>query len=73
MDHNKLLKILKEMGISDHLTCFLRNLYAGQEVTVRTGHGTLTGSRLEKENNKAVYYHPDYLTYIQSTSWETLG
>ena len=73
VDHNKLLKILKEMGISDHLTCFLRNLYAGQEVTVRTGHGTLTGSRLEKENNKAVYYHPDYLTYIQSTSWETLG
>ena len=40
VDHNKLLKTLKEMGISDHLTCFLRNLYAGQEVTVRTGHGT---------------------------------
>ena len=40
VDHNKLWKILKEMGIPDHLTCFLRNLYAGQEVTVRTGHGT---------------------------------
>ena len=40
MDHNKLWKILKEMGIPDHLTCCLRNLYAGQEVTVRTGHGT---------------------------------
>ena len=40
VDHNKLWKILKEMGISDHLTCFLRNLYAGQEATVRTGHGT---------------------------------
>ena len=40
VDHNKLQKILKEMGISDHLTCLLRNLYAGQEVTVRTGHGT---------------------------------
>ena len=39
-DHNKLWKILQEMGISDHLTCLLRNLYAGQEVTVRTGHGT---------------------------------
>ena len=39
-DHNKLWKILKEMGIPDHLTCLLRNLYAGQEVTVRTGHGT---------------------------------
>ena len=40
MDHNKLWKILKEMGISDHLTCLLRNLYAGQEATVRTGHET---------------------------------
>ena len=40
VDHNKLWKILKEMGIADHLTCLLRNLYAGQEVTVRTGHGT---------------------------------
>ena len=40
MDHNKLWKILKELGIPDHLTCLLRNLYAGQEATVRTGHGT---------------------------------
>ena len=40
MDHNKLCKILKGLGIADHLTCLLRNLYAGQEVTVRTGHGT---------------------------------
>ena len=40
MYHNKLWKILKEMGIPDHLTCLLRNLYAGQEATVRTGHGT---------------------------------
>ena len=40
MDHNKLWKILKEMGISDHLICLLRNLYAGQEATVRTEHGT---------------------------------
>ena len=40
MDHNKLWKILQEMGIPDHLTCLLRNLYAGQEATVRTGHGT---------------------------------
>jgi len=40
LDHNKLWKILKEMGIPDHLTCLLRNLYTGQEVTVRTGHGT---------------------------------
>ena len=42
VDHNKLWKILKEMGIPDHLTCLLRNLYAGQEATVRTGHGTTT-------------------------------
>ena len=40
MDHNKLWSVLKEMGITDHLTCLLRNLYAGQEVTVTTGHGT---------------------------------
>ena len=40
VDHNKLWKILQEMGIPDHLTCLLRNLYAGQETTVRTGHGT---------------------------------
>ena len=41
MDHNKLWKILKEIGILDHLTCLLKNLYAGQEATVRTGHGTI--------------------------------
>ena len=41
VDHNKLWKILKEMGVQDHLTCLLRNLYAGQEATVRTGHGTM--------------------------------
>ena len=40
VDHNKLQKILKEMGIPDHMTYFLRNLYAGQEATVRSGHGT---------------------------------
>ena len=41
MDHNELWKTIKEMGIPDHLTCLLRNLYAGQEATVRTGHGTM--------------------------------
>ena len=41
VDHNKLWKILKQMGIPDHFTCILRNLYAGQEATVRTGHGTM--------------------------------
>ena len=48
MDHNKLWKILKEMGIPDHLTCLLRNLYAGQEATVRTGHGTTDWFRIGK-------------------------
>ena len=47
--HNKLWKILKEMGIPDHLTCFLRNLYAGQEATVRTGHGTTDRFQIGKE------------------------
>ena len=48
VDHNKLWKILQEMGIRDHLTCLLRNLYAGQEATVRTGHGTTDWFQTEK-------------------------
>ena len=66
-------KILKEMGISDHLTCLLRNLYAGQEATVRTGHGTTDWFQIGKESVKAVYCHPAYLTYMQSTSGEMPG
>ena len=65
VDHNKLWKIREEMGISDHLTC-LRNLYVGQEATVRTGQGTTDWFQIEKEYIKAVYCHP--LTYTQSTS-----
>ena len=61
------------MGIPDHLTYLLRNLYAGQEATVRTGHGTMDGSKLGKENVKAVYCHPAYLTYMQNTSCKMLG
>ena len=68
VDHNKLWKILKEMDIPDHLTCLLRNLYAGQEATVRTGHGTTDWFQKEKEYVKAVLCHPAYLTYMQSTS-----
>ena len=49
MDHNKLWKILKEMGIPDHLTCLLRNLYASQEASVRTGHGTTDWFQIGKE------------------------
>ena len=48
VDHNKLWKFLKEMGIPDHPTCLLRNLYAGQEATVRTGHGTNDWFQIEK-------------------------
>ena len=72
VDHIKMWKILKEMGIPDHLTCLLRNLYAGQQ-TVRIGHGTTTDSKLGKEYVKAVYCHPAYLTSMQSTSCEMLG
>ena len=67
VDHNQLWKILKEMGIPDHLPCLLRNLYAGQEVT-ELDMEQQTGSKLGKEYVKVVYYHPAYLTYMQSTS-----
>ena len=68
VDHNKLWKILQEMGIPDNLTCLLRNLYAGQEATLRTGHGTTDWFQIGKEYVKVVYCHPAYLTYMQSTS-----
>ena len=68
VDHNKLWKTLKQMGIPDHLTCLLRNLYAGREATVRTGMEQQTGSKSEKESIKAVYCYPAYLTSMQSTS-----
>ena len=73
VDHNTLWKILQEMGIPDHLACLLRNLYAGQEATVRTGHRTTDDSKSEKEYVKAVYCHPVYLTYMQSTSCKMTG
>ena len=68
VDHNKLWKILKEMGKADHLTCLLRNLYAGQEATVRTGHGTTDWFQIGEGVHQAVYCQSAYLTYIQSTS-----
>ena len=67
-DHNKIWKNLKEMGIPDHLTCILRNMYAGQEATVRTGLGTVDWFLTGKDYVKAVYCHPAYLTYMQNTS-----
>ena len=68
VDHKKLWKVLKEMGIPDHLTYFLRNLYAGQEATGRTGHGTTSWFQIGKGVRQTVYCYPAYLTYIQSTS-----
>ena len=72
VDHNKLWKILKEMGIPDHLTCLLRNLYAGQEATVRTGHGTMHWFQTGKGICQGCILHPAYLSYMQSTSCKML-
>ena len=55
VDHNKLWKILQEMGMPDHLTCLLRNLYAGQEATVRTGHGTADWFQVGKKSTSKLY------------------
>ena len=68
VNYKKLWKILKEMGIPDHLTCLLRNLYAGQEAAVRTGCGTIDWFQIGKEYIKAGYRYPAYLTSMQSTS-----
>ena len=73
VDHNKLWKILKEMGIPHHLTCLLRNMHAGQEATVRPRHGKTDWFQIEKEYVKAVYCHPAYLTHMQRTSCKMLG
>ena len=58
MDHNKLWEILKEMGLPDHLTCLLRNLSAGQEATVRTGHGTTDWFQIGKEGHEGCILSP---------------
>ena len=68
-----LQKILREMGIPDHLTCLLRNLYAGQEATLELDMEQQTGSKLGKEYVKVIYCHPAYLTYMQSASCEMPG
>ena len=68
VDLNKLWQILKDMRISDHLTSLLREVYAGQEITVRTGHGTIDWFQLGKEYVKTIYCHLAYLIYMQSTS-----
>ena len=68
VDHNKLWKILQEMGIPEHLICLLRNLYAGQEATVRTGHGTTDWVQIGKGVHQGCILSRVYLTYMQSTS-----
>ena len=73
VNHNKLWKILKEIGIPDHLTCLLRNLYAGKEGTVRTGHVTTDWFQIRKEYIKDVYCHPAHFVSMKSTSWEIPG
>ena len=80
VDHHKLWKILKEMGIPDHLTCLLRNLYAGQEATVRTGHGTTDWFQIGKRVRQGCILSPClfnlYAEYIMrnagldETSWK---
>ena len=73
VDHNKLWKILKEMGIPDHLICLLRNLYADQEATVRTGHGTKDWFKIGKGIHQGCICHLAYLTSMQSISCEIPG
>ena len=68
VNQNKLWKILKEMEIPDHLTSFLRNVYTGQETTVRIRHGTMDCFKIGKQCIKPVYCHKAYLTYMQITS-----
>ena len=72
VDHNKLWKILKEIGIPDHLTCLLRNLYGSQEATVRTGHGTTDWFRIGKGGRQGCILSPCLFNFMQSTSWEML-
>ena len=68
VDHNKLWKILKEMGIPDHLICLLRNLHKVKKQPLEVDMKQQTASKLGKDYVKAVYCHAAYLTYIQSTS-----
>ena len=62
-----------EMGVPDHLTCFLRSLYAGQEARVRTEHGTTDWKMRERSRSRTIYCHPACLTSMQSTSWKMLS
>ena len=73
MDHNKLWTILKEMGIPDHLICLLRNLYAGQEVTVRTGHGTTDWFQIRKGVRQSCILSPCLFNLHAEYSMQNAG
>ena len=73
VDHNKLWKILKEMGIPDHLTCLLRNLYAGQEATVRTGHGTTDWFQIGKGVGQGCILSPCLLNLYAEYTMRNAG
>ena len=73
VDHKKLWKILKEMGVPDHLTCLLRNLVQVRKQLLELDMEQQTGSKSEKEYIKGIYYYPAYLTYMLSTSCEMPG
>ena len=68
VDHNNQCKILQDMGIPDLFKCLLRNMYAGQETTFRTGHGTTDWLQIRKGVHQGCILSPAYLTYMQSTS-----
>ena len=73
VDHNKLWKVLQEMGIPDHLTYLLRNWYAGQEATVRTRHRTTDWFLIGQRVHRGCILSPCYLIYMQSISYDLLG
>ena len=73
VDHNKLWKILQDMGIPHHLTCLLRNVYAGKKQKLELDMEQQTSSKLGKKYIKAIYCHTAYLSYMQSISYEMPG
>ena len=73
VDHNKLWKILREMGIPDHLTCFLRNLYAGQEATARTGHGTTDWLQIGKGVHQGCILSPCLFNFYAESIMRNVG
>ena len=73
MDHNKLWEILEEMEIADHLTCFLRNLYTGQEATVRTGHGTTDWFKIGKGERQGCILSPSLFNFYKEYTMQNSG